>query len=166
MKLSQTLIRYSFKPIIKHQGLINFVHFHATLSKTELHTLLRKLFSSLLLYKILGHVNTKNKIRPLLNKNWSSTSTKTSWNWKRCYDTVRSFTLIIKTFSENACISCSVVYSSTWRRVFLSEWTTWNFSPQLKQTLTQVCELTLPFSKNTFFVFVDASAIGVITVLV
>ena len=37
---------------------------------------------------------------------------------------------------------------------------------QVEQTLTHNCELTIPNTKNPFFIEVDASAVGVSTILV
>ena len=127
--------------------------FHETLRKFKLQAAPYKTYFSLAAVKFLGHIFTKNKIRPLLNKIEAIQQTKRPESKKDVMKLLGALNSYSKYF-PNMHVILAPLYtllhddlSFHWNKgheaVFL----------QMKQTLTQNCELTLPHTKILFLLW-------------
>ena len=172
-----------FAPLIKKNEIITYIddiliqaenveqmfirldNFHKALRQSKLKAAPDKTFFFLLSVKFLGHVITDNKIKPLLNKIEAIQKMKRPESKKDVMKFLGALNYYSKYF-PNMHVILAPLYKLLHNNVSFH----WNSEhedvfQEVKNTLTKNCELTLPNTKNPFFIMVDASAAGMGTVL-
>ena len=146
--------------ITKRQVFDRFRYLHETLSKSNVKAAPDKTYFFPATVECLGYVITKNKIRPLLDKVGAILQTKRAESKKIVMKMFGVLNYYSKYF-PNMLVNLAFLYTL----LHVDNFFQWNKERetvflQVKQRLTQHCEMT------TFFVMVDAFAMGFGTVLV
>ena len=150
----------------EHQMFEGLRNCHEALGNSKLTAAPDKSFLFRIAVKILGHINTKNKIESLFNNNEIFHQMKRIESKKHIMKLSEASKYFWKYFPKFLVI---------WAQLYnlLNDDAPFHWSEEqksvfnkLKQYYGQLCDLILPNTKNTFSKIVDASALGVGTVSV